>query len=680
MTHAEAAARAAHLRTELHRHNRLYYIEAKPEITDQAFDALLRELQDLEAAFPDLVTPDSPTQRVGGAPIEGFTQIQHTVPMMSLDNTYSEAELTAFFARLQKGLGREGIRCVIEPKVDGVAITVRYENGVLKHAATRGDGQTGDDVTANVRTIQSLPLRLPAECPQTLEARGEVFMSKAGFAKLNEERESAGEPRFANPRNATAGTLKQLDPRIVAKRPLDIVFYGIVDVVANAVTPTDDLFSTASNVPAVPQAQSEVHALLTKAGLRKADLIWQADSAEGLLTAIRELDEKRKALPYETDGAVIKVDSFADQRELGATSKAPRWAIAYKYAPEQAETRLLSVDIQVGRTGALTPVARLEPVFLSGSTVSNATLHNFEEIERKDIRVGDLVVIEKAGEIIPAVVMVKKESRTGQETAIPRPTHCPVCGTPVHQDEEQVVIRCPNPQCPEVVKRRLEHFCSRGAMDIRGLGESVVAQLVDARLVRDAADLYDLDALKLASLERQGSKSIENLLKAISESKQQPPWRLIFGLGILHVGVTAARTLIEHFGGVDALAAASIEELTQCPDIGTVVAPSIHEWFRDPVNAALLDRLRSAGLTFTQRTVEAASDKLKGSTWVITGTLSQPREEIADHIRAHGGKVSGSVSGKTTYLLAGAEAGSKLDKAAKLGVKVLSEEEFRAML
>lgn len=678
MTHAEATTRAAFLRTELHRHNHLYYIEARPEISDLEFDALLRELQEIEAAFPDLVTPDSPTQRVGGAPIEGFTQIRHTAPMMSLENTYSEAEMIAFFLRLQKGLGRESIRCVIEPKVDGVAISVRYENGVLKHAATRGDGQTGDDVTANVRTIQSLPLRLPADCPQTLEARGEVFMSKEGFAKLNEERESAGEQRFANPRNATAGTLKQLDPRIVARRPLDIIFYGIVDASDAPATAADDLFSAAS--PGGPKSQREVHALLTKAGLRKANLIWLAEDAGELIEAIRELDKRRRALPYETDGAVVKVDSFADQRELGATSKAPRWAIAYKYAPEQAETRLLSVDIQVGRTGALTPVARLEPVFLSGSTVSNATLHNFEEIERKDIRIGDLVVIEKAGEIIPAVVMVKKESRTGDERPIVRPAHCPVCGTEARQDEEQVVIRCPNPHCPEVVKRRLEHFCSRGAMDIRGLGESVVAQLVDVLSVRDAADLYDLDALKLAGLERQGSKSIENLLKALAESKQQPPWRLVFGLGILHVGVTAARTLMEHFGSVDAIAAASVEELTQCPDIGAVVAPSIHAWFRDPVNTALLDRLRAAGLTFIHRAVEAASDKLKGTTWVLTGALSQPREEIADLIRAHGGKVSGSVSGKTTYLLAGEDAGSKLEKAAKLGVEVISEEIFRAML
>lgn len=668
MTHAEASARAESLRTDLNRHNHLYYVEARQEITDQEFDALLRELQAIETQFPDLLKADSPTQRVGGAPIEGFTQIRHTIPMMSLDNTYSEAELTAFFVRLQKGLGREKIACVIEPKVDGVAISIRYENGVLKHGITRGDGQTGDDVTTNLKTIKALPLRLPKDGPQTFEVRGEVFMTKANFAKLNEEREGAGEPRFANPRNSTAGTLKLLDPKIVAKRPLDIVFYGLADSWGMPI-----------------EAQTEVYELLKNAGLRKADKVWEKDSAEGLLEAIHELDAMRKSLPYETDGAVIKVNAFADQRELGFTSKAPRWAIAYKYQPEQAETKLLAVDIQVGRTGALTPVARLTPVFLSGSTVSNATLHNFEEIERKDIRVGDTVVIEKAGEIIPAVVIVKKDLRTGDETPIPVPTHCPICGTGVHKDEEQVVIRCPNPKCPEVVKRRLEHFVGRGAMDISGMGESVVAQLVDTPLngvptVSDAADLYDLNELKLARLERMGTKSIDNLLKAIEASKQQDAWRLVFGLGILHVGAGGARKLLEHFGSIDAIAKASIEELTQCPDIGAIVAPSVHGWFNNEDNKALLERLRAAGLTFAQRTVEAASDKLNGSTWVITGTLSQDRETIADTIRANGGKVSGSVSGKTTYLLAGADAGSKLDKATKLGVKILSEEDFRGML
>ncbi|MEZ5385074.1 MAG: NAD-dependent DNA ligase LigA [Prosthecobacter sp.] len=663
MTHAEAADRAAFLSAELHRHNRLYYVEVKPEISDKQFDELLRELQEIEAKYPDLLTPDSPTQRVGGAPLEGFTQIRHTVPMMSLDNTYSEEELAAFFARVQKGLGREKIDCVIEPKVDGVAMTIRYENGVLKYGATRGDGQTGDEVTNNLKTIKRLPLRLPKDGPQTFEVRGEVFMTKDGFAKLNQEREEAGEQLFANPRNSTAGTLKLLDPKIVARRPLDIVFYGLADAGGM------DL-----------QSQTDVHALLDRAGLRKADLIWRADSAEGLLNAIRELDAKRKSLPYETDGAVIKVNSFADQRELGVTSKAPRWAIAYKYQPEQAETKILAIDIQVGRTGALTPVARLEPVLVSGSTVSNATLHNYEEIERKDIRVGDVVIIEKAGEIIPAVVSVKKEHRHGHEKHVHAPTHCPVCGTAVHRDEEQVVIRCPNPHCPEVVKRRIEHFVSRAAMDISGLGESVVAQLVDLKLVKDVADLYALNELLLARLERVGTKSIDNYLKAIAASKQQDPWRLVFGLGILHVGAGGARKLLEHFGGIDAIAAASVEELIQCPDIGDIVAVSIHAWFRDAHNIALLDRLRAAGLNFTQRAVAAASDRLNGTTWVITGTLSQDRDTIADLIRSHGGKVSGSVSGKTTYLLAGEEAGSKLDKATKLGVKILSEAEFRGML
>ncbi|MFM7607127.1 MAG: NAD-dependent DNA ligase LigA [Prosthecobacter sp.] len=663
MTHVEAASRAAFLSAELHRHNRLYYVEARPVITDKEFDLLLRELQGIESQFPDLLMPDSPTQRVGGAALEGFTQIRHAVPMMSLDNTYSEEELTSFFARVQKSLGREQVECVIEPKVDGVAISVRYEHGTLKHGITRGDGTMGDDVTNNLKTIQTLPLRLPKDGPQTFEVRGEVFMPKAGFAKLNQEREEAGESLFANPRNSTAGTLKLLDPKIVAKRPLDIVFYGLAD---------------ASGLPI--ESQSDVRKLLEVAGLPKSNLLWHADSAEGLLKAIRELDEQRKALPYETDGAVIKVNAFVDQRELGVTSKAPRWAIAYKYQPEQAETRILAVDIQLGRTGALTPVARLDPVFVSGSTVSNATLHNFEEIERKDIRVGDRVIIEKAGEIIPAVVSVKTEKRDGNEQRIVPPTHCPICGTGVHRDEEQVVIRCPNPKCPEMVKRRIEHFVSRAAMDISGLGESVVAQLVDLRLVGDVADLYALNELLLARLERVGTKSIDNYLKAIEASKQQDPWRLVFGLGILHVGAGGARKLLEHFASIDAIAKASVAELMQCPDIGEIVALSIHAWFREETNIQLLERLRAAGINFVQKVVEAASNKLAGTTWVITGTLSEERETIADTIRSHGGKVSGSVSSKTTYLLAGEDAGSKLEKAAKLGVKVLNEETFWTML
>jgi DNA ligase (NAD+) len=657
------ADRAAFLRSELERHNRLYYQHATPEISDPAFDALLRELQEIERAHPDLLAPDSPTQRVGGAPIEGFVQIPHRVPMMSLDNTYSEAELRDFYAKLQKGLAMDNIPCVLEPKVDGVAVSVRYENGVLKHGVTRGDGRVGDDITQNLKTVRSLPLVLPKQGPQTFEVRGEAYMSRAVFDRINREREEAGEPLYANPRNTTAGSLKQLDSREVAKRNISILFYGIGD-------PGD------SGV----QSQKDIHELLQVCGLPHAEHLWPCESADEVIIALHELDAVRKTLPYDTDGAVIKVNSFAQQRDLGATSKAPRWAIAYKFQAEQAETKILAVDIQVGRTGALTPVARLEPVFLSGSTVSNATLHNFEEIARKDIRVGDYVLIEKAGEIIPAVISVNTEKRTGLELALVAPTHCPICQTQVTKDSTQVAIRCPNLQCPEQVKRRLEHFTHRGAMDIRGLGEQMVAQLVDAGLVKNAADLYDLNELTLARLERQGSKSIENLLKGLQESKTQPPWRLIFGLGILHVGTAAARSLMDHFGSVETLAEASIEDLLKVQDIGGIVAQSIHNWFRVEPNLQLLARLKAAGLQFSNPEVAQASNKLAATTWVITGTLSQPREEIAELIRSHGGKISSSISGKTSYLLAGEEAGSKLEKATKLGVKVLNETEFHVLL
>ncbi|MDB6075352.1 MAG: ligA [Verrucomicrobiaceae bacterium] len=653
------------LRRQIDHHNRLYYLDAKAEITDQEFDALLRDLQALEAEHPELITPDSPTQRVGGAPIEGFTQIAHTVPMMSLDNTYSEEEMRSFYQRVVKGLGRAEVACVIEPKVDGVAVTIRYENGRLKYGATRGDGRVGDDITANLKTIKRLPMALAKGGPQTFEVRGEVFMTRSGFVKLNQDREEAGEPRFANPRNATAGTLKQLDPRIAAKRPLDLVLYGLADH---------------GDAPEPPLSQHNVYRLLKEAGLPGPSKVWEARSADEIITAIHALDAFRHLLPYETDGAVMKVDSFEDQRELGATSKAPRWAIAYKYQPEQAETKVLSVDVQVGRTGALTPVARLEPVFLSGSTVSNATLHNFEEIERKDIRVGDTVVIEKAGEVIPAVVMVKKEKRDGSEQVIPIPTHCPACGSAVVKDTEAVVIRCTNPECSEQVKRRLEHFVSRGAMDIAGLGSEKVAQFVDAGLIKDVADIYDLTAEKLEGVERLGTKSVDNLLKGIAASKLQPPARLIFGLGILHVGQGGARAVTEHFGSIEKIAEASVEDLVKVSDIGGIVAPSIYDWFHEEDNLALLARLKHAGLTFANPQVEQASDTLAGTTWVITGTLSQERETIAELIRSHGGKVSGSVSGKTSYLLAGEEAGSKIDKATKLGVKVINEPTFRAMI
>ncbi len=656
-------ARIAQLRAELEHHNRLYYEEATPEITDQQYDALLRELVELETAHPEYLTPDSPTQRVGGAPLEGFQQITHTVRMMSLDNTYSEGELREFYVRLQKALGTENVLCTVEPKIDGVAVSLRYEDGFLKYGATRGDGRVGDDISANIKTIRGVPLRLPEGGPRTFEARGEVYMTRANFDKINREREEAGEPLYANPRNTTAGTLKQLDSRQVAKRTLHAVFYGMGDRGDTGCA-----------------SQTDILTQLKDSGLPRTDFHWVCDSFDKILAAIHELDEKRKSLPYDTDGAVIKVNSLVEQRELGETSKAPRWAIAYKFQPEQAETKLLAVDIQVGRTGALTPVARLTPVFLSGSTVSNATLHNFEEIQRKDIRIGDLVTIEKAGEIIPAVISVNVKARTGNETPVPVPTECPICHTPVTKDAGQVAIRCPNPLCPEQVKRRLEHFTHRGAMDIANLGEKVVSQLVDVDLIQTPADIYQLDTEKLGKLERHGEKSITNLLKGIADSKKQPPWRLIFGLGILHIGSTAARTLLDHFDSVDALAKAEVEDLLRVSDIGTIVAQSVHQWFRVQANQEQIERLREAGLTFANPKTEQASTKFNATTWVITGTLSQPREAMADIIRSHGGKVSSSVSAKTSYLLAGDEAGSKLEKAKKLGVKVLTEAEFQSLL
>lgn len=679
MTQDDAAARMAQLTRELERHNRLYYVEARPEISDREFDRLLRELADLEAAWPGLASENSPTRRVGGQPLSGFRQVVHPERMLSLDNTYSEAEVADFFRRVVKGLGRKAevddpgagaggalaVAMVVEPKVDGVAVAVRYEGRALKYAATRGDGTTGDDITANIRTIRRLPLRLPDEVPPDLEVRGEVYMPKAAFEALNGQRAEAGEPVFANPRNATAGTLKLLDSRQVARRPLEIVVHGVGSVEGTGLTCQADLFP-----------------LLDRCGLPRTPWWRQVDSLESLLAAIRELDEYRRTLPYETDGAVVKVNALAEQRTLGTTSKAPRWAMAFKYAPEQAETRVLAIEIQVGRTGVLTPVANLAPVQLSGTTVSRATLHNEEEIRRKDVRVGDLVVVEKAGEIIPAVVEVRTQARTGAESPFPFPAACPACGTPVVRDAEQVAVRCPNIECPEQVKRRIQHFASRGAMDIAGLGEAMVTQIVDAGLARDVADVYALTPGPLLALERSGKKSVENLLGAIEASKQQPLWRLLFGLGILHVGSSAARALADHFGTLEALAAAEVDELMRVEDVGEVVARSVSVYFRDPRTIDLIDRLRAAGVNFNAGTaaVTAVSDVLAGRTFVITGTLSRPREYFEELIRAHGGKISSSVSKKTGSLLCGEDAGSKLDKARSLGVPVLSEEQFLALL
>ncbi len=713
--------RATWLRAEINRHNQLYYTDAEPEISDQQFDALLRELQELETAHPELLTADSPTQRVGGAPIDGFQQIRHTVPMMSLDNTYSEADLISFYQRLQKGLNRERIECVIEPKIDGVAISVRYEDGKLKHAATRGDGQIGDDVTQNVKTIRSVPLSLAAGVPQTFEVRGEVFMPKEGFARMNEEREGAGEARFANPRNATAGTLKQLDSRIVATRPLDVILYGLADAGDAAVS-----------------TQSGVYALLKKAGLHTAEKVWRASSAEELVNAIRELDEVRKTLPYETDGAVIKVESFEDQRELGSTSKAPRWAIAYKYQPEQAETRLLAVDIQVGRTGALTPVARLDPVFLSGSTVSNATLHNFEEVERKDIRVGDYVIIEKAGEVIPAVVSVNKKRRTGSEVAIEAPIECPECKFPVSKAEDGIVLRCTNFNCIGQMIRRLDFLGTRSALDVDELGGVVAEALVRRGIVEQTLGVFELDEQKLGQLNLGtdseprlfGMKNAHKLIESLKVARSKPLDRWIFALGILNVGTVTARSLAEIHGSIDEFGGSSVlkdivlesmldkerqkfspttgankrrtqaekdelkkletpirEELATVQrrlvssgfavyakeakagsdsslrsiltPVGPVAAKSVLDFFNSNEGSAVLKKLRELGISPSRESRESKGrGPLVGQIFVITGTLeSMSRDAAAERIISLGGSVKSSVSKKTTFVISGASPG-----------------------
>lgn len=665
MTILSAQKRAAELRALIEEHNRRYYEEAAPTISDREYDELYRQLLELEKEHPELASAESPTQRVGGAPQKGFQQVAHRVPMLSLDNTYSEEELIDFYRRIRKLLPAAEIPVVVEPKVDGVAISLLYENGELRYAATRGDGAVGDDITQNVRTIRSLPARLRGHAPEVLELRGEVYMDKSGFAKLNEQRAAAGLPEFANPRNAAAGSLKQLDPAITATRPLGIVLYGTGFVAGLALNKHSELFP-----------------LLKQFGMPTSEKWWVTFCERDMLHAVRELDSIRRNFAYQTDGAVVKVDSFAQREALGFTAKSPRWAIAYKYAAERVETKLHDIVIQVGRTGTLTPVAALQPVFVSGSTVSRATLHNEEEIARKDIRIGDTVIVEKAGEVIPAVVGVRADLRTGSEKKFRMPKRCPVCSSEVVKDEGQVAVRCVNAQCPAQVRRRIEHFASRGAMDIEGFGEALVAQLVERGMLRDVADIYRLDSEKLLQLERMGEKSVANLLDAIARSKTRPLWRLIFGLGILHVGVSAARALALHFPDMAALMNASVEELQRIPDVGEVVGASIRQFFNEPVNRELIARLGAAGVNVTSDDYgkRASDSAIAGTTWVITGTLSQPRDEIAELIVARGGKVSGGVSKKTSYLLAGEEAGSKLEKAKQLGVKVISEAKFREML
>jgi len=657
--------RLPQLRQEIEEHNRLYYQKAEPKITDQEFDALLRELVELENQHPELATEDSPTRHVGGQPLEQFLPAPHLVRMQSLDNTYSESELTDFVNRVAKLLPGEEFALTVEPKVDGVAISLLYENGRLVRAATRGDGVTGDDVTENIKTISSIPDPAPGLPSGRIEIRGEIYLPKARFAEINEERDEAGLPAFANPRNAAAGSLKQLDSKIVASRGLQGLFYGF------GAFPGDEVKTGSAFIQQ-----------LSDAGFPVPDTFWKATNIAEALSAIHALGEVRHDFAYETDGAVLKVDSLAQRDQLGSTSKAPRWAIAYKYQPEREATRLLDITIQVGRTGVLTPVAELEPVVVSGSKVSRATLHNEEEVHRKDIRIGDRVMIEKAGEVIPAVVAVLTKERTGEERPFVMVTHCPSCGGSVAKEEDQVAHRCTNPSCPAQLLRRLEHFASRGAMDIEGLGESMVAQLVTSGLVQDIPGIYRLTPPALLTLERVGEKSAANLVAAIDGSKQRTLWRLLFGLGILHVGAVAARKLAAHFGSLDRLAAATEEELQTVDDVGEIMAKSIRKWFANPKVIELLALLREAGLNTTETESATSSEEgpLKGTTWVITGTLSITREEAATLIRQAGGIITSSVSKKTTYLLAGEAAGSKLDKATSLGVQIIDEAALQTLL
>lgn len=675
MTVNEAKARHAESVEEIRRHDHAYYVLAQPTITDQDYDRLYRELLDLEKQFPDLITPDSPTQRVGGEPMKAFRPVQHLQPMLSLDNTYSQEELREFVNRVQRILPNEKLDWVVEPKVDGLAINLRYEKGVFTCGATRGDGTTGDDITPNLRTIRSIPGRLHGKGtpPALLEVRGEVYLTKTGFEKLNAERKAAGEETFANPRNAAAGSLKQLDPRIVAKRPLDIILYGLGHV---------------QGASEQPHTHSEVLEWIKSLGFRTPEKTWHCQTADELIKAIDELDKLRKKFAYETDGAVVKLNSFAQRERAGFTSKAPRWAIAYKYAAEQAETKLKAVTVQVGRTGALTPVAELEPVFLAGSTIGRATLHNEDYIRQKDIRIGDTVTIEKAGEVIPAVVDVVLTKRIGEEVPFRFPTQCPECGSKVAKTagtapgDEGAVWRCVNPDCPAQVRGRIEHWCARGAMDIEGGGEVLSRQLVKSGLVRDVADLYSLKLHEVAGLERMGEKSAQNFLDGVEASKKRDMWRVLYGLGVLHVGAGVAKALGRGFEMLDDVFAASTEQLTDCEDIGEVIAQSIVRWHGDERNRKLIERLRKAGVNFKSELYQpkAQAGPFAGKTFVLTGTLPNwKREDAAAKIEALGGKVSGSVSKKTDYVVAGEEAGSKLEKAQKLGVKIIGEKELLKM-
>jgi len=662
---AEIRERVEYLRCELERHNYLYYVKDAPEISDAEYDRMMQELIRYETDYPELRTEDSPTQRVGGAPLSAFDSVRHRVPLLSLDNAFGPDDLRAFDERVRRGLGTSGpLEYMAELKIDGLTVALTYENGRLIQAATRGDGATGEDVTANVKTIKSIPLKLANGDGVNLAVRGEVYLPKAEFEKLNERRAQAGEPLFANPRNAAAGSLRQLDPRVTASRPLDAFFYDILYIEGRQVDTQSEGFKVLEEY----QLKINPHAKLC-AGI------------DEVIAFCNYWTEHRYELPYDIDGVVVKLNSLAGQEELGYTAKAPRAKIAFKFPAEQVETRVEDIIVNVGRTGAVTPTAVLTPVRVAGSTVSRATLHNEDYIREKDIRIGDRVIIQKAGDIIPEVVRVLPEKRDGSEKVFQMPTVCPECGSEIYREPGEAVARCLGATCPAQLREGIIHFVSRDAMNIEGLGEAVVTQLIDAGLVRDVSDLYALRYEDLIKLERFGEKSASNLLAAIDKSRSNNLSRLLFGLGIRHVGAGVARELAERYREMERLMEATFEELTAILSIGPAIAGSVVRYFSEPHNREVIARLKERGVNMTEPLAADRPQTLAGKTIVVTGTLtSYSRSQIEELIRQHGGKAASSVSKNTSMVLAGENPGSKVEKARALGIPIIDEAEFLRLL
>ncbi len=658
-------ARADKLREQIRFHDRKYYVEAAPEISDREYDRLIDELKQLEAAHPELVTPDSPTQRVGDAPVESLNQVEHRVAMLSIDNTYSLDELRSFGQRVAKLLDNEPIEWVVELKVDGVALSLTYENGLLTRGVTRGNGRVGDDVTHNVRTLESVPLCLLGDdVPAVLDVRGEVYMTNSDLVEFNAEQTARNEPVLANTRNGSAGAIRLLDPRECARRRLRFFCHGVGSTAGLACT-----------------THAEFLRDIARWGLPRAPLTEVFPTFEAALTHCEQITESLHELDFEIDGLVLKVNRFDQRERLGATSKAPRWVVAYKFEKYEAVTKLLGIRVQIGKTGAITPVADLEPVDLAQTIVSRASLHNAEEIRRKDVRVGDYVVVEKAGKIIPHVVRVEKHRRSEELCPFEFPTQCPECQERLVQDEGGVYIRCPNMQCPAQWKERLRYYASRNAMDIEGLGDKLVDQLVGDKLVRGYADLYALTVEQVTALERMGHKSAENLVREIAQSKDRGLIRLLNALSIRHVGQRVATILAEHFGSIEALQEASVEQLSAVPEVGPIIAQSVFDYLHGAFGQQVIGELRRVGVNMTAEKRAPVGGSLSGKTLVVTGTLEKyTRDEIQALIVRHGGRAASSVSKKTDYVVAGQDAGSKLEKAQSLGVSVLSEADFDRLI